>query len=56
MGPKFIILYIIAGLAGIALGTWVCIIVINGVRERIKNVNQRKANRIERERRNLERY
>jgi hypothetical protein len=34
--------YIVGCLAGVGLATWLAIIIINGVRNRIKIVNERK--------------
>lgn len=34
--------YVLAALVGLGLGTWVTVIIINGVRTRIKTVNERK--------------
>lgn len=32
--------YVLTALVGLGLGTWVCIILINGARKRIARINQ----------------
>lgn len=37
--------YVTAGFAVVGLGTWVCVILINGMRKRIETINRRRAER-----------
>ena len=39
---------IVAALAAVVLGTWVCVILINGMRKRIETVNRRRKERNDR--------
>ena len=36
---------VLAALVGLGLGTWICVILINGMRRRIETVNRRREER-----------
>lgn len=38
-------LYVATGFVGLGLGTWVCVILINGMRKRIARINQSRRDR-----------
>lgn len=40
---------ILAAVLGLGLGTWVCIILINGMRKRIETINRRREERNKRD-------